>query len=352
MLQEFLSSNFITLTDDANLTKLKKASDEIVKKLQKAKSKVIPYTLASLDPDILADNPDIAEANEVITKHWPTFPSNSKDTPLTYIRAVMLQALETISTDLNMASLIWHTGRNIVRKYNLGKQENLLIAFIESIGNRIEAESVAKWSLPGESKLEKSSLDVKNLQGEAIDKAELDRNLKEVRATVNKLLEESQIEIEQRKALQLRTHLLWWKEACYSPSLKRSYRGLNPGVLQIILASDYSSFVPPIFPLSIDYFLREINLDLMFEEDRKYKLSDLFKLIDSSTQLKEIFTGYIAEQRRISLLDFVKGIAIGIYNTKQLKILLGLKEAEEITLSEFSVWIFHDLLAQKIINSK
>jgi hypothetical protein len=352
MLQEFLSSNFITLTEDANLIKLKKASDELVKKLQKTKSKVIPYTLVALDPDIPADNQDVAEVSEVITKHWPTFAGNSKDTPLTYIRAVMLQALETISADVNIACLIWLSGRNIVRRYNLGKQKNLLTTFIESIGNTIEGESAAKWSLPGESKLEKSSLDVKSLSGEAIDKAELDKILKEVRVAINKLLGESQNEIEQRRVLQLRTHLLWWKEACYSPSLNRSYRELNPGVLQIILASDYSSYIPSIFPLSVDYFLRETSLDLTLREDKKYKLSDLFKLIDSSIELKEMFSGYVAEQRRISLLDFVKGIAIGVYNTKQLKILVGLKETEEIALSEFSVWIFHELLAQKIINSK
>lgn len=65
MLQKFLNLQLINIAEDENLTKLKKACDDVVKKLAKNKSKVVSYTLIALDSELPAENADVAE---VITK--------------------------------------------------------------------------------------------------------------------------------------------------------------------------------------------------------------------------------------------------------------------------------------------
>ncbi len=88
MLQEFLDANLLPITDDGYFEKVKKSADELSKKLSKSKAKVLRYTLIALDPDIEANNPDVIEVKELITKNWSTFSTNRKDTPITFVCAV------------------------------------------------------------------------------------------------------------------------------------------------------------------------------------------------------------------------------------------------------------------------
>ena len=141
MLKEFLEHQFIHISEDENLAKLNKASAEIVKTLQKNKAKIISYTLVALDPLVSPKTIEINEVSEIISnKHWRTFIPNTKDTPVTYIRAVMLEVLKRLANDIELACLIWLTGRNVIRYYNLGREKELLASFLLELGNRIERE--------------------------------------------------------------------------------------------------------------------------------------------------------------------------------------------------------------------
>lgn len=89
MLQEFLNAQLLPITDEVYFGKLQKVSEALAKSLQKNKSKVLTYTLTALDPDVSVDDPNISEVKELITKNWNTFATNSNDTPVTFIRALM-----------------------------------------------------------------------------------------------------------------------------------------------------------------------------------------------------------------------------------------------------------------------
>ncbi len=56
----------------------------------------------------------------------------------------------------------------------------------------------------------------------------------------------------------LRSQLLWVKESMYSTGQKNSYRRLSLAVVPLALASDAADMVPEIYPISIDFFLREM----------------------------------------------------------------------------------------------
>jgi len=415
MLQEFLNANLLPITDEGYFEKIKKTADELSKKLSKNKEKVLSYTLTALDPDVPADNPNVVEVKELIIKKWSTFLTNSKDTPVTFIRAVMLEALEIVSKETSLACLIWLTGRNIQPQLKLrGKEKELIVNFLLSLGNEIEKKATESWSFPSDAKLQKLTIQIKEITSVSIDKATLQKRLvhasgptdeagtipykdptniwpnsgapwvhqfvpkvaqsiadvvnitlkkqaeelsviqTQIQEAVNKLLIQTQAEIlEKNGMLQIRTQLLWWKESCYSVSLNQSYRGQQNGLLQILLAYDYSVFVPAIYPKSADYFLSETHRGLVESENKKTKVSDILKQVEqSSTQLKTIFSEPTIEVGRVSLLNFIKGLVWGKYNIKQFKDFVGFADSTEMTLSDFTVWLFHDLQSIKISTSK
>lgn len=407
MLQQFLNNNFIQITEDENLNKLKKACDEVIKKVGKDKSKIVSYTLKALDPEIHVQDSSILEVQEIIIKHWSTFLANAKDTAVTYIRAVMLEALESISKDQNLACLIWLTGRNAIKHYNLGREAEILANFMVGLGNQIEENAIENWSLPTESKAEKLAIEIKELTGATIDKSELEGHLKaaaihsglgeggenpqypshnaltwpqffatrtatgitevinkalkkqakdistnqtHIQDAVNKLLNQAQTEIFQKNSLlQMRTQLLWWKEALYSSSVKRSYRELTSGALHVVMANDYSLLVPYLYPVSVDYFLKEVHISLYQEAENTIKFSELISTIKNSADtLKIILPESALSEERSTLLNFVKGIVWNKYSVQQAKNLVGIDEAMEITVTEFALWLFHDMQSLKI----
>lgn len=415
MLQKFLDANLLPITDEGYFEKIKKTADELAKKLAKNEAKILKYTLTALDPDVSADNSDIIEVKELITKNWSTFSTNSKDTPITFIRAVMLEALQVVSIEPRYACLIWLSGCDILQMFNLiGKEKELITNFLLSLGNKIEDIAIERWSLPSETKLQKLSIEIKEFTGALIDNAtlqklfvwasgphdeqsavpfkdpnphwsnsaphwsyafapkaakaisqEVNKALKEqakeittnqtlIQEAVNKLLSQTQSEILERNSmLQMRTQLLWWKESSYSVSLKQSYRGQQNGLLQISLANDYSDFVPTIYPTSVDYFLRETHRALVKDENMKIKVSEFLKQVElSRTELKKVFTESPAELGRISLLNFVKGLVWNKYTSEQFNTFVGFAYTSELTLSDLTIWLFHDLQALKISTSK
>lgn len=415
MIQEFLTNSLIEITEDANVDKLKKACNILEKKLQKNKQKISTLTLIALDPEIPASNPDVLEVQQIIIGKWKTFNANCKDTPITFIRAVILEVLANLSKDLNIANQIWLIGRNVQKYYKLiGKERKLITNFLLNLGNEIENKATDSWSLASENVLHKLNLEIKGLTGVVIDKAilqkkledaagptneagtanyespnpqwpnsgtpwsfqfapraaqgiadvvnkalkeqakELSANQTQIQEVVNKLLSQTQAEIlEKNSLLQMRTQLLWWKESCYSVSLNQSYRGKQNGLIQILLANDYSTFVPVIYPTSADYFLKEIHRNLAEDENKKMKMSDILRQIEqSSTQLKTIFREPSVELGRISLLNFIKGFVWSKYTSKQFKNLVGFTVTSEMTLSEFTLWLFHDFQSLKISITK
>jgi len=415
MLQEFLDANLLAITDEGYFEKIKKTADELAKKLNKSKARVLNYTLSALDPDIPADNPDIIEVKDLITKNWSTFLTNSKDTPVTFIRAVMLEALQAVSNEISNACLIWLTGRNIQQQFKLiGKEKELVQNFLLSLGRRVENAATESWTLPSETKLQQLSVEIKEVTNIILDKVTLQKlfvcasgphdnasqvpyenpnphwpnsgpswsyefpsraatavsqvvnkafkeqatavntNLTQIQDAINKLLSQTQSDIIERNSLlQMRTQLLWWKESCYSTSLNQSYRGQLNGLLQILLASDYSAFVPTIYPTSADYFLKETHRALVKDENKKFKVSEILKQVELSREaLKMVFLEPTIEPGRISLLNFIKGLAWNKYTSEQFKTFVGFDDTTEMTLSDFTIWLFHDLQSLKISTSK
>ena len=358
MLQEFLHKNLITVTEDANFEKLIKTSLEITKRVSKDKAKILEYALIAFDPEIPADNQEIIEIQKQIIGNWQTFIPNTKDTEITIIRAVILEVLETVSKELSKACLIWFASRNVFKHYKLGREQEILTTFLLELGNKIEKEVSESWNFHPD-----YEINIPKITATTIDESDFaagftaatvkDAFNKGLKKQVNELKENQKEFAEQVSLMQMRTQLLWWKEASYSPSYKISYTKMKDGCLQLLLAYDYSDFIPERYPISVDYFLLETHKGLSAKADKKIKISDFLKMIEElSSDLKGILPEFTSEKERISFADFINGLIIGKLKAKQFEKYVGISDSVELLLNDITLWLFHDFHSIKLSLSK
>ncbi|WDT67930.1 GTPase-associated system all-helical protein GASH [Cloacibacterium sp. TD35] len=415
MLQNYLNANLLLLTDDGDFKKLKKSADEIAKKLVKNKAKIVSYTLSAIDPDVSVDNTDMLEVKEIIIKNWSTFSTNAKDTPLTYIRAVILEALNSISNDVNHSLLIWFASRNILQYYKLiGKEKEIVLEFLAKLGDNINRKANQEWSLLGNHSLSKIDIDLKEVTKYLINDDTLikyledavgpqnkngsanfdspnpnwpnsapswayefpSRAAKGVKAVIdpclraivtitnenkNTIQNSLTIALEQiqeyasssNKSLQLRSELLWWKEAKYSSSMERSYEELDKNILEIVLAYDYSTFIPVIYPKSVDFFLKETYKGLKKSTGEELTLEDFLKTVQHhKEELKYIFPEEEALADKSTLLNFINGLIWNKHQLAQFEELVGIPLNIKLAPNELTTWLFHDFQLVKILKIK
>lgn len=415
MLQNYLNANLLSITDEGDFKKLKKSADDIAKKLAKSKTKIVSFTLSGIDPDISPDSADIVEVKENIIKNWSTFATNAKDTPLTYIRAVILEALSSISDNVNYALLIWFGGRNIVQYHKLiGEEKKIILEFLAKLGNDINQKANKEWALSSNNSLSKIKIELKDVTKYLIDddnlkkyledasgpknsngnanfdspnpnwpnvgqpwsyefapratkgiKNTIDPCLKAIVSVVNenkitiqnsldKALEQVQEEIVNRsRSLQLRSELLWWKEAGYSSSMDKSYDDLDKNILEIVLAYDYSSFIPAFYSKSVDYFLKETYKGLKESTEKELTLEEFLKTIqEHAVELKPIFPEEEVLTSKSTLLNFINGLLWSKTELTQFEELVGISLKIKLSPIELTTWLFHDFQLVKNLNTK
>jgi GTPase-associated system helical domain len=358
MIQEYLNAQFIQTTEDANFEKLKKTCVDVAKKISKDKAKILVYSLVAFDPEVPADNKHIVETKAMVIENWQTFLSNSKDTPLTIIRAVMLDALQVASKDISSACLIWFASRNAFKYYKLGREKDILTSFLKELGNRIEGEVSESWNFSPD-----YQIDIPKVSAAVIEDNDFTAGLtaatvkeatnKALRKQISDLKENQEDFVDQIGLMQMRTQLLWWKEAGYSPSLKVYYKNVKDGQLPVLLAYDYSNFIPKMYPVSVDYFLLETLKGLSASPEKKIKISEFLKTVEqNSSELRSVLPDFTSDEGRISFVNFIRGVMHGNYQANQFKSLVGIADTTELTFGELTLWLFHDLHSIKLSTSK
>lgn len=424
ILQSFLDNRFIKADDPEHIVKLNKAISEVQKLLRKKKPKVISYTLVALDPTISDDEPVVREVESLIIKKWPTFRNSvakTKDTPIAYIQAVILESLNELSKDVNMAAIVWHTGCNIVNHYKLAGQEEVLTLFLLKIGKKVEEVGRYNWSILENAEIDtidpieislpnvssgkvaeealqthlmaaatQQSVGGENPQWPSNNAAQwptffstraaqgLSKEINAALSTQNKSLvsisnsiqeyivsyfsnlkphleQVSSSILQSSQSLNKRSDLLWWKQALYSPRLDSSYRTLDPLTIVVAMAVDLADNVSPIHPKSIDFFLKETLRDVLCDEtDKEVAVAELLdqmkQIFDAKKQLLEDLCN--ENENRKSLGACMADMVKEQMNADEFFKRTGLEKRAKISLGELTVWLFHDLQANKLANTK
>lgn len=417
ILQEYLNLQFIPLDDDSALDKLKKASADIAKKLQKDKSKIISYTLVALDPQITVDDSSLTEVKEIVIKHWTVFATKASDLLVTYLRAVMLEALQSISDNVQFAGIIWLAGSRALPYYNLDREASTLKKWIECIGNTYEREAENQWDISSElnfgnpaqvtlnttvnySPVNADTLTAdllaasskNNLKGENPGNTynnwdtwpdffseragkglakEMNRALTSQSLSLKKGLDGYNTQLNEyfsglgkyfegiskqmilsSQSIQRRSQLLWVKEALFSVGQKTSYRDIPKLDLPFVLAKDMQSLITFIYPISVDFFTKEILRNVITDADAKLSFSNLLEADNIKSAQSILGTQNTIDSSRKPLISYIQRLISYQTTIDQMESETGIKPDSEISLADFTIYLLHDLQSIRLVTLK
>lgn len=359
ILQQFLNKQFITTVNDTDHEKLSKVVSAVKEKWQEERQKVIYATMVALDPDINEQDPIVVVVHQAIIDHWPTFVNNTttRDTPLTYVRAVILEVLLQLSKeDSDFLTLILFAGNNVIRYYKVGAESETIKTFLGALAVKLEQMATGAWqrdldvALP---KFAEPKYRLNPAENNAINKDELVKQLKaatlqtshggenphlpqgnaiawgtffsdrasngiatvintslagndELINNVEKVLKEyvSQIPLflsevigslkKGQHSLNLKSDLLFWKESLYSAKFSCSYRDLKPVTAATAMAADLATLMPYTYPQSVNFFMRETLMDVIGDAAAKNELT-FSELFESLNDQKTVLEVLIPE---------------------------------------------------------
>lgn len=152
-------------------------------------------------------------------------------------------------------------------------------------------------------------------------------------------------------ATALRTQVLFWREALYSPQLQLSYRRVPSPARVLALAIDLHDIVPPHSPLAIEALLEEAARTV--SEDESIPLADLLGGLDAvPSELTTALGRGKPQSGRTPLLSLVRETISAGQVPEALSARLGVNPSTPVALAELSVWLFRDLQAERLLSGK
>lgn len=155
--------------------------------------------------------------------------------------------------------------------------------------------------------------------------------------------------------LQRRTNLLWWKEALFSPSVRKSYREMSTFDASVLMAFDIHRHIPTFSPASVAAFLRETVIVLpTVDQEEKVPIRELVGKTRDASILEELRTEagklVAAPVGRSSILGLIgHSDAVPRIDDGMFRDFVGVKPDTMLTLPDWSVWIFRELQATRAI---
>lgn len=173
---------------------------------------------------------------------------------------------------------------------------------------------------------------------------ELNKILTKLRKNLQGSMEEA---IQSSVAVERRSQLLWWKDTLYSPQLHKSYRKLSKFECVVAMAVDLYYLLPAIFPVSVDYILREVFFEVQGFENNEIAFIDFLSHVDdleNSPFLKKYFKQNESIEGRTNLVSFMEKIMYSKVDIKkELTTSIGILPDKKISYEDISVWILHCL---------
>lgn len=162
--------------------------------------------------------------------------------------------------------------------------------------------------------------------------------------------------LQRSQSLDKRIDLIWWKQALYSPALGSSYRMLaSPLSVAVAMAVDLAATVRPIYPRSVDFLLEETLREVLGKEtDTAMAIGELLKQLPQLPDpVKHLLEGLHSESEgRKSLGMCVADMIKEKMEAGEFFKRTGLETNAKISLGELTVWLFHDLQANTLANTK
>lgn len=150
VLMHFLKKGLFDLNgSDEKLEKLESTVSTLVEYLEKSPSKALSYVLIALDPKAPENDPVIMEVLSALEDNWTTYFNTFSGTPIQVIRALLLQALISVSKKNQQVSIaLVSITRNILPYIEVGNEQDMWGELIGNIEQKLNAQAVEEWATP------------------------------------------------------------------------------------------------------------------------------------------------------------------------------------------------------------
>jgi hypothetical protein len=342
VLLRFLGSGLVDVGgDDAKLGKLQATSAAIALVLKKTPSKVPNYSLIAFDSNAPCADPVVVEVLNSLKDLWPTYVNTFASTPVTVLRAIILDALvEAAREDERVAVAFSASARNILSFMETGNELSIWVDVVNEIEAAVDSRAEQEWTTPehihvgplefkspaaikistGSGKVDRETLRSKLTAGaggnstgnpnwpqnnpqawaqslgtlfseaiaQAIDEVaaqskmgpiDLSVPVQQLVSGVSSYVGETLLSVSAATAgLQRRTNLIWWKQALFSPSKQKSYREFPVSIASALMALDLYQQIPMFSPASVSAFLEEAVRSLPSQAEADHRaLKDLLR---------------------------------------------------------------------------
>lgn len=155
--------------------------------------------------------------------------------------------------------------------------------------------------------------------------------------------------------LQRRTNLLWWKEALFSPSARRSYAGMASFEAAALMAFDMHGQISTFSPAGVAAFLRQTVISVpTIDQECQTPIRELVEKTRDSDVLAELRTeaGTLVSSPagRGSVLALIgHPDTLSQIDDRGFRDVVGIKADTMLTLPDWSVWVFREFQVARAI---
>jgi len=161
ILLRFLGKNLIDVGgDDTKLARLKQTADDLSGILKNTPAKAASFALVAFDPDVPAIDPVIAEAEDALRKRWETYVNTFAETPITVIRAMLLDALTRTALENDAVAVAFvASARNTLPLMKVGEERGIWSDVVSEAERKIEERAEIEWATPASITLPQIKID-------------------------------------------------------------------------------------------------------------------------------------------------------------------------------------------------
>ncbi len=161
--------------------------------------------------------------------------------------------------------------------------------------------------------------------------------------------------IDTTMSLQRRADLLWWKEARFSPSSRKSYREMEVSKAAALMAFDMHQQIPAFSPASVAAFLWEAVISL--PNGNENQKSPIRKLVEDAGQTDEL-AELRKEAARLVITPTGRGPLLGLIaypevlsqiDDRGFLDLVGIRPEIELNMPDWSVYLLREFQAARAV---
>lgn len=351
VLQQLLEAALVEIDDDEQIGKLQAAASSVGKQLSEGKMGIAAATLVAMDPEINPEEPTLDSIYKTVAEHWKTVRTRHPNTPVALLRGILMQALAIAGEADLVAAVIWPTANSFLPYAPLAREDAVWESLLLPIRERAERAGETAWSGRGE----KAEVEIPAPE-ELPTLSVADPTNSVALAAVAKYLESHASQISRAvggalapvRAIELRSQILYWREALYSRSQNQSYRTLPGPGAALAMAVDLAKEVPEMCPASVDSLLWEAAYAVF--TDQTTTIAEFTAALSSPQciALAALLGNQAPQTGRKTLLAFVRQAVTSGQVPQDARAQIGVEEGQQIPLADLARWLFRDLRAERI----